>query len=168
MTATFPPAIGLPQSPAVAVLLILVALGVTYALLNVFLRVGVQPPFREEAADDADTDERTPVEESDAVPWHERAQEALEPERPPELDLHIEAIRVRNIPLAVGDTASQVMRAFRPGEGERLPLVERMPGGMAARVIRAYSVDRRIVVIVLERTDEDEPLRLIQMDLQDG
>jgi hypothetical protein len=165
-----PPAFLLPRSPAAAVLLILVALAVTYALLNVFVRVGVNPepterwPEPEPAPPDAPREAPPPG----IAPPMEHEGDADLAEHAGDADPVVQAIRVRGIPLAVGDTSSQVMRAFRPGEGERLPMIERLPGGMASRVVRSYMVGTRALVLMLERSDSEEPLRVTHIEVQGG
>jgi hypothetical protein len=162
VTALPPPAFLLPRSPAAAVLLILVALAVTYALLNVFVRVGVSADAREMPAA---AEAAPPI-----VPDEPAAPEAATApmEQSGATDPVVQAVCVRGIALSVGDTSSHVMRAFRAGEGERLPLIERLPGGMASRVIRCYAVGTRALVIMLERSNPEEPLRMTRIEVQGG
>lgn len=167
--ALFSPAFALPQSPVVAVALILFALAITYALLNVFARVGVSPsPADAEAAPLETLEvESEDLPGADAGPAGSEPEEvvASSPARPKPV-LKVEAVRVRGVPLALGDTASQVMRAFQPGEGERMPLIERRPDGAAARVVRAYRVGDRLVVLALTREEAADPLRLTALDVE--
>lgn len=178
-TALFPPAFSLPQSPAAAVALILVLLAVTYVILNLIapVRTPEEMDMAREDAQSGATDEPDGTTPGGTTPetttpdedeTREAAPEPEPPQPPREPDLRVDAIRVRGVPLAVGDTASQVMRAFRPGEGERLPLIERRPDGQAARVIRAYRAGDRLVVLILEREAAEDPLRLTALDIEES
>lgn len=163
-TALFPPAFALPQSPGAAVALILIALAITYALLNVVLRVGPAEPIRLAAPDLKDEEPEQPAVRDEPTP---EGAPPPAPAAPPTVELKVEAIRVRGVSLALGDTASQVMRAFHPGEGERLPLIERRPDGSAARVVRAYRVGSRLVILALQRDESGDPLRLTALEIEE-
>ncbi len=185
-------AVSLPESPGVAAFLLIVILAVTYALLTAFIRIGVPPPAHHSAQpratggageprDPAYAQETVPSDEelfaepaagvSPAeydVPAGSEAEHAERNSAPPEYvrePLAVESVRVRDTHLALGDTASHVMTAFRPGENETVPMVQRDPAGVACYVSRTYRVGRRPVTIVLEREDPQEPLRLVRIEV---
>lgn len=157
-------AIGLPRTPAAAVALLLILLTISYVLLTIFIRVGVPSPTRAVDADeDTAPDSHAP---EDNEPWDEE-QPVEDAAREPEYlrePLIIEAVRVRDVLLTVGDTASSVMAAFRPGEGETMPMVQRGADGRACHVSRTYRVGRRTLTLIFEREAPPEPLRLIRIE----
>ena len=166
-----PLALALPESPLAATLLLLALLAVTYALLTVFIRVGVPASGRIREPEEA-TDARDPKYAQETVPTDEElfagSSEAPEPEERLEVvrePLAIETVRVRDMRISLGDTASHVMAAFRPGDGETVPMVQRDAGGMASYVSRTYRIGRRSITIVLERDDADDPLRLVRIEI---
>lgn len=166
-------AIGLPESPAAAVALLLVLLAISYALLTVFIKVGVPapgpPPDEDEDGSEGPPDPDWPSETVPDYPepyGEDRARD--EPLEEPEYarePLAIESVRVRDALLALGDPASRVMAAFRPGEGETVPMVQRDAGGRASYVSRTYRVGRRVLTLVMERDSPTEPLSLVRIEV---
>lgn len=158
-------AIGLPESPAAAIALLLTILAVTYALLTVFIRVGVPSPGRLPGpdADGPEDDPRDAEWPSETAPESPDGPE--ETEEVPREPLAIQAVRVRDSVLSLGDPASRVMAAFQPSENETAPLVQRETDGRAGYVSRTYRVGRRVVTFVLEREDPDAPLTLARIEL---
>jgi hypothetical protein len=156
------------RTPPGAILLLAVLLVCTYFLVSRFIRI--QVPVDDEAADlEEEADADLEVEpEGDRLAHYEG--EDLPPpakaaEEPPRT-LCIEAIRVNDVRLQLGDTASRVMAAFPAGAGELLPMVERGSGGQAGSVTRTYRAGRQMVNLTLERDEPEQPLRLTKIEIE--
>ncbi|HEY3267110.1 MAG TPA: hypothetical protein VGM37_09305 [Armatimonadota bacterium] len=155
--------LALPQSFAGAATLLAIILIVTYILLRAFIRV---EPVRdvEVALDDDEDDNEGDSAEPPSAP---KAWEPPKPE-PPDEPMTVESVRVGEAPIAVGDTSSQVMRAFRASESAMTPLVDRNADGRATHVTRAYVAGRRRLTLTFEREDSADPLRLTRIEIGDS
>lgn len=168
------------DNPVGAILLLLVLLAVTYRLLNVYVRVqpardsdqATTPPEPIDEPIVPDTVTTNTLHEEEWEDWQRHAADG-----PQDVDLGvytaptvneapgIESIRVGQVIVALGDTASHVMTAFPPGVDAPRPEVDRGPGGFVRQVTRTYSVGPRTLVLKLERETPDGALLLTHIDL---
>jgi hypothetical protein len=160
---------GLPQSPAAAIIFILVVLAVAYAVLRTLIRTAPLGTFQ--AGETRDTNSGLALESVDetAVPDTQAESSAGEvtpvPAPPVEKAIVLEAARIRSRRIALGDPAGSVMQALRRNESADMPVIDRHPSGYAVRVQRRYRIEGRDLTLVFQREELPQRLQLVEIGI---
>lgn len=146
-------------SPAALIAGLAVLLTVVYWILTRTITDGISPDESEASA----PEERARDEETDdsGEDW-DADQYAYHPTGP---EYTVEVIRIGEARIALGDTASHVVRSLVRGQKESLPAVERAWPGRASRVMRTYDLSGATVTFDMDREDPEEPLRVRSITL---
>lgn len=169
MTPPLAIALELPRSLAGAVVFAVIVLTATYAILTAFVRIQTT---RVPSVADRGDEIRATIEEDDrggepavaAYPSPE-PMPATDPLPTPEPMVIVDAVRIRNIRISVGDPAALAMQAVRRNESTAMPQIDRDSTGRAARLTRHYKVDGQFLTLVLEREDAGRLLRVARIQL---
>lgn len=146
-------------SPPALIAGLALLLSVVYWILTRTITAGITPSGREESApEDAghndESDDSGEEWDPDRYSYHPTGPEYA-----------VEAIRIGEARIALGDTASHVVRSLVHGQKESLPAVERAWPGRASRVMRTYDLAGATVTFDMDRDDPEEPLRVRSITL---
>lgn len=145
-------------SPAALIAGLALLLTVVYWILTRTITAGITPDREEASAPEDGQSDRAEDSGEEWDPDHY----AYHPTGP---DYTVEAIRIGEARISLGDTASHVVRSLVRGQKESLPAVERAWPGRASRVMRTYDLAGATVTFDMDRDDPEEPLRVRSITL---